>query len=160
MGEVLVLVDHLDGVVRKPTLELLTLARRVGEPAAVFLGPGAEAATALLGRHGAQKIYVVDAPEIGQYHVGPAVDALCQIARAARPVAILAPATLDGKEIAARTAVRLGSGLITDAVDLEVDEGGLVTEQSAFAATYVVKARVRSGVPVVTVKANAAPVEI
>ena len=35
---VLVLVDHVDGAVRKPTYELLTIARRLGEPSAVFIG--------------------------------------------------------------------------------------------------------------------------
>ena len=39
MAEVLVLVDHVDGVVKKPTLELLTIAKRLGEPSAVFIGP-------------------------------------------------------------------------------------------------------------------------
>ena len=38
MSEVLVLVDHADGNVRKTTAELLTLARRFGEPSAVFIG--------------------------------------------------------------------------------------------------------------------------
>jgi electron transfer flavoprotein alpha subunit len=42
MAEVLVYVDHVDGAVRKPTLELLTLARRIGGPVAVALGSGAE----------------------------------------------------------------------------------------------------------------------
>ena len=38
MSEILVLVDHVDGAVRKPTLELLTIAKRLGEPSAVFIG--------------------------------------------------------------------------------------------------------------------------
>lgn len=67
MAEILVLVDHVDGTVRKPTLELLTLARRLGEPSAVFLGPGADAATDVLGTYGAQKVYVVDAPEVAEH---------------------------------------------------------------------------------------------
>ena len=40
MSEVLVLVDHVDGTVRKPTYELLTIAKRLGEPSAVFIGGG------------------------------------------------------------------------------------------------------------------------
>ena len=64
MAEVLVLVDHAEGAVRKPTLELLTIARRFGEPAAVWLGPGADGAVDTLGTYGATKVYAVDAPEI------------------------------------------------------------------------------------------------
>ncbi|TDU01765.1 electron transfer flavoprotein alpha subunit apoprotein [Streptomyces sp. 846.5] len=155
MGEILVLVGHVDGSVRKQTLELLTLARRIGEPTAVFLGSGAEAATEALGRFGARRILVVDAPEISDYLVGPAVDALAQIARSVGPAAILLPSTLDGRETAARLAVRLESGLITDAVDIEAGDRGPVTEQSVFAATYQVRAHVTKGIPVITVKPNA-----
>ncbi|MFF0156546.1 electron transfer flavoprotein subunit alpha/FixB family protein [Streptomyces sp. NPDC005263] len=155
MAEILVLVDHTDGAVRKPTLELLTLARRLGEPSAVFLGPGADAATEALGRYGAHRVHVVDAPEVDEYLVTPAVDALTQIAERTGPAAILLPSGPEGKEIAARVALRLGSGLITDAVDVLAGPDGPVTEQSAFAATYQVTAHVTQGAPVITVKPNA-----
>ncbi|UUU28708.1 electron transfer flavoprotein subunit alpha/FixB family protein [Streptomyces sp. CA-210063] len=155
MAEILVLVDHTDGAVRKPTLELLTLARRLGEPSAVFLGQGADFAAAALGRYGARKVYVVDAPEVDEYLVTPAVDALTQIAERTGPAAILLPSGPDGKETAARVALRLGSGLITDAVDVTAGADGPVTEQSAFAATYQVTAHITQGVPVITVKPNA-----
>ena len=39
MAEVLVLVDHLDGEIKKSTFELLTAARALGEPSAVVVGP-------------------------------------------------------------------------------------------------------------------------
>ncbi|MBK3572468.1 electron transfer flavoprotein subunit alpha/FixB family protein [Streptomyces sp. MBT65] len=156
MAEILVLVDHTAGVVRKPTLELLTLARRLGEPTAVLLGPGADTATEVLGRFGAHKVYLVDAPEVEEFLVTPAVDALAQIAEGTAPAAILLPSGPDGKEIAARLALRLGSGLVTDAVDITVGaDGRPVTEQSAFAATYRVTAQITRGTPVITVKPNA-----
>ncbi|MDH6622858.1 electron transfer flavoprotein alpha subunit [Streptomyces sp. LBL] len=155
MAEILVLVDHVDGAVRKPTLELLTLARRLGEPSAVFLGPGVDAATAVLGGYGARKVYVVDTSEIDEHLVTPAVDALTQIAERTGPAAILLPSGPDGKETAARVALRLDSGLITDAVDVTAGPDGPVTEQAVFAATYQVKAHVTRGVPVITVKPNA-----
>ncbi|MEE1833009.1 electron transfer flavoprotein subunit alpha/FixB family protein [Streptomyces sp. SP17KL33] len=155
MAEILVLVDHTDGAVRKPTLELLTLARRLGEPSAVFLGAGADTATDVLGRYGAHKVYVVDAPEVDEQLVTPAVDALTQIAERTGPAAILLPSGPDGKEVAARVALRLGSGLITDAVDVSPGPDGPVTKQSVFAATYQVTAHVTRGVPVITVKPNA-----
>ncbi len=40
MSNVLVLVDHTGGKVRKTTAELLTIARRLGEPVAVYIGDG------------------------------------------------------------------------------------------------------------------------
>ncbi|MCZ2524923.1 electron transfer flavoprotein subunit alpha/FixB family protein [Streptomyces sp. HB2AG] len=159
MGEVLVYVDHVDGAVRKPTLELLTLARRIGEPVAVFLGPGAEGAAATLAEYGAVKVLAADAPEFAEYLVVPKVDALEQAARAVEPVAVLVPSSAEGKEIAARLAVRLGSGIITDAVDLEAGAEGPVATQSVFAAAFTTKSRVSHGTPVITVKPNSAAPE-
>ncbi|MEU2159464.1 electron transfer flavoprotein subunit alpha/FixB family protein, partial [Streptomyces sp. NPDC019396] len=159
MAEVVVYVDHVDGAVRKPTLELLTLARRIGEPVAVALGAGAEATAAVLAEHGAVKVLTADAPEFAEYLVVPKVDALQAACAAVSPAAVLVPSSAEGKEIAARLAVRIGSGVITDAVDLEAGAEGPVATQSAFAASFTTKSRVSRGVPVITVKPNSAPVE-
>lgn len=159
MAEVLVYVDHVDGAVRKPTLELLTLARRIGEPVAVALGAGAEATAAVLAEHGAVKVLTADAPEFSDYLVVPKVDALQAAYDAVSPAAVLLPSSGENKEIGARLAVRIGSGIITDATDLEAGDEGPVATQAAFAASFSVKSRVSKGTPVITVKPNSAPVE-
>ncbi|MGW7068778.1 electron transfer flavoprotein subunit alpha/FixB family protein [Streptomyces sp. NPDC054855] len=163
MTEVLVYVDHLDGAVRKPTLELLTLARRIGDPVAVALGAGAESTAAALAEHGAVKVLTADAPEFADYLVVPKVDALQAAYEAASAggslAAVLLPSSAEGKEIAARLAVRIGSGIITDAVDLGADDNGPIATQSAFAASYTIKSRISTGTPVITVKPNSAAVE-
>ena len=159
MAEVLVYVDHVDGAVRKPTLELLTLARRIGEPVAVALGAGAADTAAVLGEHGAVKVLTHDASEYADYLVVPKVDALTQLAKEKGAAAVLVTSSGEGKEIAARVALRLGSGLITDAVELEAGEKGPVATQSVFAASYQVKSTVSHGAPVITVKPNSAAVE-
>lgn len=68
---------------------------------------------------GAAKVYVADGPEFTDQLVVPKVDALTQIARAVDAAAVLVTSSGEGKEVAARVALRLGSGIITDAVDLE-----------------------------------------
>ncbi|MEV3915087.1 electron transfer flavoprotein subunit alpha/FixB family protein [Streptomyces canus] len=157
MGEVLVLVEHADGRVRKPALELLTLARRIGEPSAVVLGAGeaADSIRAKAAEYGAVKVYVADAPQFADYHVVPKVDALAQIARAADAVALLVTSSGEGKEIAARVALRLNSGIITDAINVHAGERGPIATQSVFAASYQVTSTVTEGTPVITVKPNA-----
>ncbi|MFD7922025.1 electron transfer flavoprotein subunit alpha/FixB family protein [Streptomyces sp. NPDC059740] len=159
MAEVLVYVDHVDGAVRKPTLELLTLARRIGEPVAVHLGPGADTAAPVLAEHGAVKVLAADATEFADYLVVPKVDALQAACEVVSPAAVLLPSSAEAKEIGARLALRLGSGIITDAVDLEAGDEGPVATQSVFAASYSTKSRVSKGTPVITVKPNSAAVE-
>ncbi|MFE7036980.1 electron transfer flavoprotein subunit alpha/FixB family protein [Streptomyces sp. NPDC057621] len=137
--------------------KLHTGARVRGPPAALFV-PGGDAAADLAdqaGEYGATTVYVSDAPEFAHYLTAPEVDALHQIVRASEPAAVLIPSSADGKETAARLALRLDSGLITDAVDLEMDESGPVAVQSVFAASYEVTSQVTHGTPVITVKPNA-----
>ncbi|MEV7394832.1 MULTISPECIES: electron transfer flavoprotein subunit alpha/FixB family protein [unclassified Streptomyces] len=159
MAEVLVYVDHVDGAVRKPTLELLTLARRIGSPVAVALGAGAADTTAALAEHGAIRVLTHDASEYADYLVVPKVDALQAAVEQVSPAAVLVPSSAEGKEIAARLALRIGSGIITDAVDLEASDEGPVATQSVFAASFTTKSRVSKGTPVITVKPNSAAVQ-
>ncbi|WP_110241967.1 electron transfer flavoprotein subunit alpha/FixB family protein [Nocardioides gilvus] len=159
MSEVLVLVDHVDGAVKKPTYELLALAARLGEPSAVFIGSadqGAAVADAVKG-YGAAKVYVVDDAQIKGYLVAPKAEALEQLIAKTSPAAVLIPSSAEGKEVAGRLAIKTSSGLITDAVDVQP---GPVTTQSVFAGNFTVTAKVTQGTPIITVKPNsAAPVE-
>ena len=160
MAEVLVLVDHVDGAVRKTTFELLTIARRLGEPSAVFIGTGFDAAKETLARYGAEKVYRVESADVTDYLVAPKAEVLEQLVASAAPGAVLISSSTEGKEIAARLAIKTGSGLITDAVDVQVGEGGAVfTTQSVFAGGYTVQATVTKGTPIVTVKPNSAAPE-
>ena len=156
MSEVLVVVDSVDGAVRKPTLELLALAKRLGSPSAVVFGANDAGVNDKLKAFGADKIYVVDDAEIKGYLVAPKAEALQQLVEKTSPAAVLLVSGYEGKEIAGRLAVKTGSGIITDAVDIE--DGG-VTTQSVFAGNYSVKAKVTKGTPIITVKPNSAAPE-
>jgi electron transfer flavoprotein alpha subunit len=154
MTEILVLVDHVDGQVRKTTAELLTFARRLGEPSAVFIGSGVEAATEALAKFGAAKVYVLDDPDLTDYLVAPKAEALAQLVERTSPGAVLLASGGEGKEIGARLAIKTSSGIITDAVDVAPADGGVATTQSVFAGNYTVAATVTHGTPIVTVKPN------
>lgn len=156
MSEILVLVDHVDGSVKKVTLELLTLARSLGEPSAVFIGNGADNAVSTLAEHGAAKVYVADAPELTAHPVAPKAEVLAQLVAEQAPAAVLIPSTAEGKEVAGRLAVRTGSGVITDAVDIAAD---LTATQSIFGGSVIVSAKATAGTPVITVRPNSSPVE-
>lgn len=153
MAEVLVLVDAVDGTVRKPTLELLTAARILGEPAAVVIGAAGTAAalTGQLAEYGAGTVYVVEGDDFAQYLVAPKAEALAAVAQHASAAAVLVSSTPENKEVAARLALKLGSGVIYDAVGLDAD--GTIT-QSIFGAAVTVHAKVTRGIPVVTVRPN------
>lgn len=151
MSEVLVLIDAPGGKVTKPSLELLTIARRIGEPAAVVFG---EADAAVLAEYGAEKIYTYADSVYDDYLVAPKAEALAALVADKGAAAVLVPSSAEGKEIAARVALKSGSGLITDAVDVAVDGGTITTTQSVFAGNFTVDAQVAKGAPVIAVKPN------
>jgi len=160
MAEVLVLVDHVDGVVRKTTLEMLTIARRLGEPSAVLIGAGFDAAREVLAQYGAEKIYRVESADVTDFLVAPTVEVLAQIVASAAPAAVLIPSSAEGKEIAGRLSIKTESGLVTDAVDVQAGENGETrTTKSVFAGDFTVQATVTKGTPIVTVKPNSAAPE-
>jgi electron transfer flavoprotein alpha subunit len=155
VAEILVLVERSDGMVRKATLELLTLARRLGEPSALLCGPPDEAAVKALGEYGATRVYAVENPDLEDYLVAPKADALVAVVKQTSPAAVLVTAGREGNEVAARAAVRLDSGIITGAVDVIPGEGGPVTTQSVCADTWTTQSQVVRGTPFITVRPNA-----
>lgn len=156
MAEVLVLVDHQDGVVKKVSLELLTAARTLGTPSAVFVGSGVDQAEGTLAEYGAEQIYVAADAELTNHPVAPVADVLAQLIADKQPAAVLIASTPDGKEIAGRLAVKTNSGVITDAVGIA--EGGAAT-QSVFGGAVIVTSKVASGTPIITVRPNSVAAE-
>jgi len=158
MAEVLVVVDAVDGNVKKVTFELLTAARQLGEPSAVVIGgPGASSGLKdKLAEYGAAKVYVVESDDIAGYSVAPKVEALAAVAEQAAPAAILLPSTFENKEVAARLALKLESGLLYDAVGVGGD--GTVSQQ-IFGGAIEVTSKVSKGTPIVTVRPNSIAAE-
>jgi electron transfer flavoprotein alpha subunit len=152
MAEVLVLVDSVDGKVKKSTFELLTAARSLGEPAAVVLGPIGTAGplNSALAEYGATKVYVVENDELDGFVVAPKAEAFAAVVAHASPAAILVSSTPDNKEIAARLAYKIGSGVLTDAIGIDSDGA----TQSIFGGGVTVQSKVTKGAPVVTVRPN------
>jgi electron transfer flavoprotein alpha subunit len=153
MPRVLVLVEHEDGAAKKVTYEMLTRARGLGDPVAVFVGQGLDAAREGLARHGATTVYAATADN---RLAGPVTDALEAAADQAEPAAVLVAATPLGKDAGARLAARKGWGMLADVVDLDDD---LVATQNVFGGATTVRARVRTGTPVLAVKPNSFPVQ-
>lgn len=154
MAEVLVLVEHSEGAVKKVTTELITAARALGEPSAVVIGGPGTAAPLVedLKAAGAGKIYVAESDDAENYLITPFVDVLEKLVESASPAAVLMPATADGKEIAGRLAARIGSGVLSDVV--EIKSGGTAVH-SIFGGAFTVEAKVNAEVPVITVRPGA-----
>ena len=154
MSNVLILADHDSGKVAKTAAELATLGKRASSVNAVILSaPGqSDALAAQLANTEVEKVLSVESDDFAKHGIAAMVDALSQIVATTNPVAVLIPSTARGKEIAGRLAVRIGGGVITDAVDVA---SNLQTTQSVFGGSFTVTASVKTGTPVITVRPSA-----
>ena len=160
MAAALVLATFADGVPSRSTLELLTLAGRVGEPVVLVLEAVDGTAAAILAAHGATRVLSAQDPAFDAFLVAPKSEALAQVATEVSAAYVLLTSGVEGKEIAGRAAVRLGASLVTDAVDLDAD--GTATK-SVLAGAWTTRCHGGRDVAVVTVKPNSVtpePVEV
>ncbi|MGI5217047.1 electron transfer flavoprotein subunit alpha/FixB family protein [Nocardia sp. CA-290969] len=151
MAEVLVLVEHADGAVKKVTTELLSAATALGEPSAVVLGaPGtADKLSDALAAAGAAKIYIAESDDVENYLITPKVDVLAGLVESASPAAVLVAASAEGKEVSGRLAARIGSGLLVDVIDVKADGTAV---HSIFGGAFTVDAKATGDVPVISVR--------
>ncbi|QJY46951.1 electron transfer flavoprotein subunit alpha/FixB family protein [Pseudonocardia broussonetiae] len=155
MAEVLVLVDHLEGEIKKSTYELLTAARTLGEPSAVVVGAAGTAAKLAdgLAGHGAEKIYVAETDDAS--FLTPEVSVLASLVESASPAAVLIAVTPDGKEIAGRLAVRTNSAWLNDVVAIAGDG----VTHSVFGGAFVAEAKANTEHPVITLRPGSVDIE-
>ncbi|NLG84362.1 MAG: electron transfer flavoprotein subunit alpha [Firmicutes bacterium] len=121
-----VFAEQRRGTLAGVALELLgkgrELAEKLGQPlAAVLLGHEVESLAEELFAHGADLVYLAEAPFLREFLEGPYAAVLTEMIRAERPNIILLGATAIGRSLAPRVAARLGTGLTADCTGLEVD---------------------------------------
>ena len=150
MASVLVFIDIPGLPLARSSRELLTIAGTLGEPAVASPRPLDDDTLQALGAYGVGIAYEPES-ELPDVLVAAKAAFLADAVRAADPGAVLLGNSFEDREVAARVGVKLGSGVITDAVAIAPD---LSVTKSVLAGSYTSTCRVQSGVPVITVKAN------
>lgn len=150
MSSVIFLVDHSGGKIAKASSELATFAKNIGESIAVVFAANPGEIVAQLNALPVDKV-ITASGDWDKFGVAAIADGLAQIIADKKPNALLITSSANGKEIAARVAVKTNSGIITDAVGVDKD---LITTQSVFGGSTTVHSAVTTGVPIITLRAN------
>jgi electron transfer flavoprotein alpha subunit len=151
MAKVLVFIDNPGHALKKPSLELLTIARSLGEPAVAFNGELHDDAAADLAAYGVQALYRPSAAHLDDYLVGPKASYLAAAVQTSGATVVLTENSAESKEIAARLSIKLGAGVITDVVAVDPDG---TAHKSVLAGSYTTTAKATTPVAVLTVKPN------
>ena len=150
MGSVLVFIDVSSLPLPRAGRELLAIAASLGSAEVAVPRPLADDAAAALGACGVTRIYE-PSQELPDVLVAAKAAFLAEAVRAANPDAVLLGNSFEDREVAARVGIKLGSGVITDAVAVAPD---LSVTKSVLAGSYTSTCRVQTGTPIITVKAN------
>ncbi|HML32625.1 electron transfer flavoprotein subunit alpha [Sporomusa sphaeroides] len=127
-----VYIEQVDGRIRNVSHELLGEGRKLAnamnqELAAVLIGQDVAGLTKEVIASGADKVYLVEAPELKHYSTDGYTITLTDLINTYRPSVILMGATNDGRDLGPRVACRVGTGLTADCTNLDIDEAtGLV----------------------------------
>ncbi len=135
--------------------ELLGAAAVLGTPVAVIAVPAAADGTALAAAAGAAGAAEVVVVPTADGVVTGLVDALARAAEGREPAAILTAQSVDGREAAARFAVRTKRALLVDAVGVGSDAEGVVAHHSVFGGAYLIDSAATFGAPVITLRQGA-----
>ncbi|MEW5937922.1 MAG: electron transfer flavoprotein subunit alpha [Candidatus Thermoplasmatota archaeon] len=123
---VMVFAEQRSGELRKVSLELLGKGRDLADTLGVelssaLIGHGVGDLAPRLIHHGADKVYLIDVPEMEQYTTTPYARAMVSIISKVKPEIVLYGATHIGRDLAPRIARRLGTGLTADCTELTID---------------------------------------
>ncbi|MBW2039545.1 MAG: electron transfer flavoprotein subunit alpha/FixB family protein [Deltaproteobacteria bacterium] len=129
MAGIWVYAEHKDGKVKKVAFEILTeakkLAEKKGEPlCGVLIGSDVEGMVPSVGAYGAEKVYCVETECLDKYTTNGFTKALCDLIEQEKPTIVLFGASVNGKDLSARVAGKLGLGLATDCTGIDLDDAG------------------------------------
>ena len=156
---VLVLAEQVDGSFRKIAYEAVCEGRRLadalGEPlTAVILGSGVKGIAVELGRYGADKILVGDDPVLADYMTDAYTNVLFDIVKNNDPEILLLGASTQGKDLSARLAARLDTGLAMDCIALRIDGQTLIATRPVFGGKVLAEVAIEGRPPMAAIRPN------
>lgn len=138
MSKVIIYAEIKGGKIKKTAFELASEGRKLadalgGDLGAVLMGPQAEQFAPEVARFGVDTVYVVDAPELESYNSEYYAQALAGVVQDKKPEIVLLGHSMQGKDLAPRTAAKLGVAMIADCISFELDGGKLIGKRPMFA---------------------------
>lgn len=129
---VFIFAQQVDNKISPIALELLGKAKDLAESldekkvTAVLIGSDVKGLTDELGAYGADRVIVVDDPELKDYRTEPYAHALASVVNEFKPEILLVGATAIGRDLGPRVSARLHTGLTADCTQLEIGDFPLI----------------------------------
>jgi electron transfer flavoprotein alpha subunit len=160
MKTIWVLAETRAGAVKPVTYELVSAARALSAEAtltALLVGHEVAGLAADLGAHGADRVLLLDAPELARYSPDGWGTVIAELARAESPDVLLAGATARGRDLTPRIAAALGVEMASDVVDLAEVDGRIRAVRPIYAGKALAQVHLQGDPQVLTLRPNAYP---
>jgi len=155
MPGTLIVAEVQKGEIKKAAYEIASKAKAMGgEVAAVIVGSGVAALAPNLAKFGADKIFVVDAPDYKDYVTEAYVQAVAAVVDKVKPSVILVAASAQGKDLTPALAARLKVGSISDVVDLNLEGAKVVAKRPMYAGKAYVMVEAAADPQIISVRPN------
>lgn len=124
---VYVFAQQVDNELSGIAFELLGKAKELAadlstDVTAVLIGSGVKGLADQLAEYGADKVIVVDDPELKEYRTEPYAHALASVINEYKPEIVLVGATAIGRDLGPRVSARVATGLTADCTVLEIGD--------------------------------------
>ncbi len=132
-----VFIEQNEGKIADVSLELLGKARELAdilhhEVAGLLCGSNIKELAQTVIQHGADRVFLVDHPELEIYRTLPYARVSLHLARSRKPEIFLIGATPNGRDLAPRIASALRCGLTADCTDLQIGEYTIKKENKTY----------------------------
>lgn len=156
MSNVLIVGELKNGELKKISKEITSAGRKIadalgGKVTALLIGSGVEKFAGDLGAVGADSIVTVNA---GDFNAETWANLVAGVIKEKNPSVVLVPHTSQGKDYSPRVAVKVGAGIVADAVGLSVDGGKVVAKKPIYSGKAYGNFKITSPIAIFTVRPN------
>jgi electron transfer flavoprotein alpha subunit len=159
MSKVLIYAEIKAGKIKKSAFELASEGRKLadalgGDLGAILIGSGVESFGPELAKFGVDTVYVAEAPELENYNSEYYAQALAQVITQSSPEIVLITHTMQGKDLAPRTAAKLGGAVMADCVSFRLEGSTLIGKRPMFAGKCFAECSATASPQIATARPN------
>ncbi|MFH0799897.1 MAG: electron transfer flavoprotein subunit alpha/FixB family protein [Pseudomonadota bacterium] len=163
MSNILIIAEHSNGKLKKYSMELAGKAAELagkmgGNVTALLIGDGLDALASELGHFGVKRSIVAAHDGLKSYSGEAYSKVLCDVIAKESPSVVLATASVAGKDMMARAAMRLKTGLASDCVLIDVDGGKIKLRRPIYAGKALMDIMIEGSPQMATLRPNSFPV--
>ncbi len=157
--KILAFAEQRENKFKKSSFETVKAARRIADQlgaefAALVVGSGVETLAQELGSYGAERVLVVDDPNLANHSNTAFAKVISEVATKEGARMVFLPASQMGKDIAPRVAVKLNAGLASDCVALKIENGEVIATRPIYAGKALIDVRVKTPTKIFTLRPN------